>query len=511
MAVAPRLELRQGQSLVMTPQLQQAIKLLQLSNLDLATYVEQELERNPLLERDEGVTDQIPGEREGEPEGPREAEPTLLAADKRLADDSPLEMAGEAPLDTSFENVYGDDEGPRTMAADGGGELGSLASVSARGSGDEDGGFEQSLAAEASLKDHLVAQLHQAAPTQADAVVALALIDLVDEAGYISDDLGELADRLGCPSAQVERVLALLQGFDPAGVCARSLKECLALQLRERDRLDPAMQAFIDHLELVARRDVAGLMRACGVDAEDVADMIREIRTLDPKPGLRFSSEAVQPVVPDVLVRRGADGTWVVELNADNLPRVLVNQRYLARIDRGAQKRADRAYLSECLASANWLVKALDQRARTILKVASEIVRQQEAFLERGVQHLRPLNLRVVAEATEMHESTVSRVTANKYMATPRGIFELKYFFSSSIASAGGGEAHSAEAVRHRIKELIEGEGDEVLSDDKLVEVLRGAGIDIARRTVAKYREALRIPSSLERRRLKAVRQPAVA
>ena len=502
MAVGPRLEIRQGQSLVMTPQLQQAIKLLQLSNLDLSAYVEEELEKNPLLERDEGVEAPVPGEREGEPPGPAEAEPALLETDRRLADDSPLEMAGEAPLDTSFENVYGDEgEAPRAEA----GELGSLASVSSRGTGsDDDNGIEQTMAAVPGLKDHLVAQLHQAAPGPVDTAIALALVDLVDEAGYITEDLAELAGRLGCADTDVQRVLSLLQGFDPTGVCARSLGECLALQLRERDRLDPAMQAFLDNLELVARRDVAALVRACGVDAEDIADMLREIRALDPKPGLRFSSEPVQPVVPDVLVRRGQDGAWVVELNADTLPRVLVNQRYLARIDRSAQKRGDRAYLSDCLASANWLVKALDQRARTILKVAGEIVRHQEPFLEKGVQHLRPLNLRTVAEAVEMHESTVSRVTANKYMATPRGIFELKYFFSSSIASAEGGEAHSAEAVRHRIRELIEAEGKDVLSDDKLVEMLKAAGIDIARRTVAKYREALRIPSSLERRRLKA-------
>ncbi len=514
MAMGPRLEMRQGQSLVMTPQLQQAIKLLQLSNLDLSTYVEEELERNPLLERDEGISEPVSGENQGEPLGPEAAEPTLLAADKRLADDSPMEMAGEAPLDTSFENVYGSDEVGLTAAASEGGanELGSLASVSGSGrGGDEEGSFEESLAATPSLKDHLIAQLHQAAPAPADTVIAMALIDLVDEAGYITDELDELAARLGCPMAEVERLLALLQGFDPAGVCARSLAECLGLQLRERDRFDPAMQAFIGHLDLVARRDVAKLMQVCGVDAEDIADMLREIRTLDPKPGLAFTSEMSQPLIPDVLVRRGPDGSWIVELNADNLPRVLVNQRYLARIDRGAQKKVDRAYLSECLASANWLVKALDQRARTILKVASEIVRHQDAFLEHGVQHLRPLNLRTVAEATEMHESTVSRVTANKYMATPRGIFELKYFFSSSIASAAGGEAHSAEAVRHRIKELIDAEGRTVLSDDKLVEVLKAAGIDIARRTVAKYREALRIPSSLERRRLKGSRQPEPA
>jgi len=232
--------------------------------------------------------------------------------------------------------------------------------------------------------------------------------------------------------------------------------------------------------------------------------MISEIRALNPKPGLSFGGEAIQPVVPDVFVREAADGGWRVDLNTDTLPRVLVNSQYYAEVSGRAKDVADKTYLSDCFANANWLVKSLDQRARTILKVATEIVKQQDAFFVHGVQHLRPLNLKTVADAIEMHESTVSRVTSNKYMATPRGIFELKYFFTSSIPATGNGEAHSAEAVRHRIKVLIDGETpNDILSDDAIVERLRGDGIDIARRTVAKYREALKIPSSVQRRRLK--------
>jgi RNA polymerase sigma-54 factor len=328
------------------------------------------------------------------------------------------------------------------------------------------------------------------------------LIDMVDEAGYLSGDLAGVAEKLGAPLTAVEAVLAELQTFDPSGVCARNLTECLSIQLRDRDRFDPAMQGLVAHLDLLAKRDLAGLRRICGVNDEDLADMIAEIRNLNPKPGLAFGSTVVQPIVPDVMVRSGPDGSWRVELNSDTLPKVLINQRYYAQVSTGARNDKDKSYLAECLQTATWLVRALDQRAKTILKVSSEIVRQQDAFFDKGVQHLRPLNLKTVADAISMHESTVSRVTANKYMATPRGIFELKYFFTSSIASSDGGEAHSAEAVRDRIRQLIDAESaQDVLSDDTIVDKLNGIGIDIARRTVAKYREAMRIPSSVQRRR----------
>src|SRR5215468_7373252 len=297
-------------------------------------------------------------------------------------------------------------------------------------------------------------------------MIARYLVDLVDDAGYIQGDLAEAADKLGASPEQIERVLAELQTFDPPGVCARNLTECLAIQLRELNRLDPAMEALLGHLELVAKRDFSALRKICGVDDDDLVDMISEIRRLNPKPGLAFSSVLVQPIVPDVFVRRGSDGAWLVELNHDTPPKVLVNQNYYAKVSKTAKKDTDKSYLAECLQTATWLVRALDQRAKTILKVASEIVRQQDAFLAYGVQHLRPLNLKTIADAIEMHESTVSRVTANKYMATSRGTFEMKFFFTASIASTNGGEAHSAEAVRHRIKQLIDSEAaDDILSD----------------------------------------------
>jgi len=330
------------------------------------------------------------------------------------------------------------------------------------------------------------------------------LIDMVDEAGYLTGDLDTVAEKLGAQRSDVELVLAVLQTFEPLGVCARNLTECLTIQLKELNRFDPAMQALVGHLDLLAKRDLGALRRLCGVNDEDLADMIAEIRNLNPKPGLAFGSTVVQPIVPDVYVRAAPDGTWQVELNSDTLPKVLINQRYYAQVSKSTHNDKEKAYIADCLQTATWLVRALDQRAKTILKVSSEIVRQQDGFFTKGVQHLRPLNLKTVADAIGMHESTVSRVTANKYMATSRGIFELKYFFTSSIAAADGGEAHSAEAVRHRIRQLIDDENaEDVLSDDTIVEKLRGAGIDIARRTVAKYREAMRIPSSVQRRREK--------
>jgi RNA polymerase sigma-54 factor len=336
-------------------------------------------------------------------------------------------------------------------------------------------------------------------------VIGQHLIDMTDEAGYLRGDLESLAELLGAPLELVEETLRAMQGFEPCGVFARDLRECLTLQLKEQDRCDPAMAAMIDNLGLLATHDLVALKRAARVSDEDLCDMIAEVKLLNPKPGLKYGSTPTQPIVPDVLVRSLPDGSFHVELNSDTLPRVLVNQTYYATVSKSASKQ-EKSYLVDCLQTANWLVKSLDQRARTILKVAQEIVRQQDAFLTYGVRHLRPLNLKTVADAISMHESTVSRVTANKYMATSRGLFELKYFFTSAIAATSNGDAHSSEAVRHRIREMIRAEpAADVLSDDRIVERLKGDGIDIARRTVAKYREALGIPSSVQRRRLKRI------
>jgi RNA polymerase sigma-54 factor len=511
MALTQRLEIRQGQALVMTPQLMQAIKLLQLSSLDLAAYVEAELEKNPLLDRGpegdgEQALDDNSGDNRGDSGGDSGDSGDIRSGDWLGQDLETSRSAIEQRLDTDLENVFPADAG-QPQARPGAAELPPVSEWASVGAGGRDGAeynLEAFATSERTLADHLAEQLSLAGLDPGERLIGAYLLDLVDEAGYVAGDLDAVAEKLGASLADVEAVLATLQGFDPPGICARNLAECLAIQLKERDRFDPAMQALVGNIELLAKRDFAGLRRLCGIDEEDLAEMIAEIRRLNPKPGLAFGSALVQPVVPDVMVRSGPDGGWLVELNSETLPRVLVDQTYYAEVSKSARNASEKSYLADCLQNATWLVRALDQRARTILKVSSEIVRQQDAFFAHGVQHLRPLNLRTVADAIGMHESTVSRVTANKFMATTRGIFELKYFFTSAIAAADGGDAHSAEAVRHRIRQLIDAEGpSDALSDDTLVEKLREAGIDIARRTVAKYREAMRIPSSVQRRREK--------
>ncbi len=523
MALTPRLELRQGQSLVMTPQLQQAIKLLQLSNLDLQAYVDGELESNPLLEPDErenrpdGETPPAEDNRDGTVNGTEvsteitdgfDAPQDLVDSDIRLGEDAPSTEAG-SDLDTDFDNIYADESQTDKEASveqplpDMSTENWSNPTSGSGGSLSDDFTVEQLGAQDISLRDHLSEQLPIAISDPMQRLIASDLIDSVNEAGYLGATVEGVADRLGTSMSEVEAVLAILHTLDPPGVMARDLAECLSLQLREKDRLDPAMTALLENLDLLARREISALIKICDVDEEDILDMISEIQDLNPKPGLAFDNETMQPVVPDVFVREKADGGWHIELNNDTLPRVLVNARYFSEVKQSANK-DEKNYLNECLANANWLVKSLDQRAKTILKVSTEIVKQQDGFLVHGVEHMRPLNLRTVADAIEMSESTVSRVTSNKYMATTRGVFELKYFFTSSIAAVEGGEAHSAEAVRARLKTLIDNEDPKaVLSDDKLVELLKSMGIDIARRTVAKYREALRIPSSVQRRRQK--------
>jgi len=492
MSLGPRLDLRQTQSLVMTPQLQQAIKLLALSNLEIESFIAEEVEKNPLLEatRADGES----GEVAAPPEAP--AEPT--ATDALLA-------GGAAPDEPAIDVDYATESHQQDSIADGGGgHDGSLGLNGSVGSGGEDGPDLDAFADTGlSLADHLLAQAG-AAIDGPDAFIAAHLIDQIDEAGYLTVPLLEVANRLGVALARVEGVLATIQTFDPTGVGARDLAECLSLQAREADRYDPCMARLLDHLDLLARGELGRLKRICGVDDEDMADMIRELRGYDPKPGCRYGGEPMQAVTPDLFVRRTA-ASWGIELNSATLPRVLVNRRYYHELSAGPQDKAGKAWLNDCLASANWLLKALDQRQRTIIKVAAEIVKQQEAFFLHGVAHLKPMTLARVAEAIEMHESTVSRVTSNKYLSCARGLFELKYFFTSAIQAADGGEAVSAEAVKNAIRTLIAGEGETILSDDTLVERLNAKGFDIARRTVAKYREAMGIGSSVQRRRARSL------
>lgn len=484
-----KLDLRQSQQLIMTPQLQQAIKLLQLNNVELSEFIEEELEKNPLLEK-------------------------LDPADQEGDSDSASELSQSAQkddLDTAFESAYESTEGARVESKDF--DAGSsMADVGAGGNvkfDSMDESFESRMSAETTLREHLTGQLNVAFSDERDRMIGAFLIDRLDESGYLRDRPDELAERFGCPLEQVENLLARMKQFDPTGVFANDLSECLCLQLEERDQLDAPMRKLVDNLQMLADHDFGKLVDLCGVNETYLKDMIKEIKALNPKPASLFDHFVVQTAMPDVLMRKlpkNLGGGWRVELNNETLPKVLVNQEYYTQVSENAARsknKKDRQYVTSQMASANWLVRALDQRAQTILKVASEIVEQQDAFFNYGIEFLKPLTLKDIADAIEMHESTVSRVTTNKYMGTPRGLFELKFFFSTGLVSQSG-MVHSAEAIKARIKALIdEEEPTKVLSDDKIVEILHGEGIDIARRTVAKYREAMHIGSSVRRRKQK--------
>jgi RNA polymerase sigma-54 factor len=484
MGLGPSLSIRQSQQLVLTPQLRQAIQLLQLSNLELDAFLAEELSKNPLLEaRSDEPGDEQPAGDFVEDEGGGDDAPDDPGADDLImgqADD-------DRPLDVDWQS--------EALETD------SFADVVTSSGSDEAFDFDRVQYSAGSLAEHLQDQLHGASGAVGD--LARIIAETLDETGYLSVPLEQIAELTGAPLALVEQALELVQGLDPAGVGARSLAECLALQAKAVDRYDPAMARLIDNLDLLSKGRTADLKRICGVDDEDLADMIRELRGYDPKPGCQLSAQAAQEVTPDVFVRRTGSG-FAVELNQATLPRLLVNRRYYQELKSGPQDKASRAWLSECLQSANWLVKALDQRARTIVKTVSEIVKRQQGFFERGVSAMKPMTLREVAEAIGMHESTISRVTSNKYLLCDRGLFELKYFFGSGVASAEGEGGAAAEAVKAAIKEVIDAETD-VLSDDAIAALLKQRGFEVARRTVVKYREAMGIGSSIQRRRLRKI------
>ncbi len=491
MALGPRLDLRQSQSLVMTPQLQQAIKLLAASNLEIETFIGEALESNPLLEagatrsedsgaptepddipREEFTSDQLMAQAQGESEAPIDLDTTALDRDRDTGDGQP-----------------------------GGSDWGSTGGGPA--STEDLPDIEATRAAETTLTEHLEVQVGAIATSDREAFVARHLVGLLDDAGYLPFDLRDVAYDLGVDMDQIEDALTVVQMLDPSGVGARSLSECLAIQARDADRYDPCMAALIDNLELLAKGEIARLKRLCDVDDEDFADMLHELRSYDPKPGLTFAPGSESAVIPDVLLKEDGEGGWDISLNEDTLPRLVVNRSYYVGLSEGSTDKETQGWLKEKLADAHWLIRALDQRQKTILKTAAEIVKQQEGFFRRGVSELRPLTLREVAEQIEMHESTVSRVTSNKYLHCERGTFELKYFFSSGVASSDG-EGASAEAIKARIKALTDAEDPKkVLSDQKLVDLLKEEGFDLARRTVAKYREAIGIGSSAQRRRQK--------
>ena len=491
MALAPRLDLRQSQSLVMTPQLQQAIKLLALSSLEIEAFIAEEVERNPVLET---------GSSDAAPDVPTEDfAPALDDSGERASDDL-LSGDGQGTsdaldVDFSAETFHHDTPSDSVGGADG--MLGLSGSAAPSGLDGDGPDFDSFAARDISLREHLMAQAGSSLSGR-QLFLVQQIIEHIEPTGYVGEDLMATAHRLGVPMAEMEGALSELQRFDPTGVGARNLSECLAIQAREADRYDPCMAKLIDNLDLVAKGAFDQLKRMCRVDDEDLRDMLIELRGYDPKPGCRFESEDMLAVTPDIFITPRGEG-WAIELNSANLPRILINRSYVAEL---GQDKATKAWLSDCMADANWLIKAMDQRQRTIVKVATEIVKQQDGFFRKGVAHLRPLTLRQVADAIDMHESTVSRVTSNKYLHCGRGLFDLKYFFSSGVQSADG-EGASAEAVKSHIKSLIDAEGEKILSDDTLVDLLTAKGFDIARRTVAKYREAMGIGSSVQRRRQK--------
>lgn len=487
-AIAPRLELRQGQTLSMTQQLQQSIKLLQMSSMEIMEFVEQELEKNPLLSAEDEETDKN-----------EENKPKDESAEEHQENEPQVTEPEDEPV-FSYESYDNTDEAvfeseqyePRIKTRDNNWE--------------DNDGFESYNASETSLRDFLLEQLNLEVTDPVKRIIGQHLIDLVDESGYIKDDTSGIATLLDCPLEMIEDTFVTLHGFDPVGVCARNLSECLAIQLREKNRLDPAMETLIRHLDLVAANNIKQLSRLCCVDEDDIKEMCAEIRALNPRPGSGFQHEAVQAIVPDVFLRRNGN-TWQIDLNSASLPRVLVNRSYYSQISGKTTDKQEKKYLSEQFASANWLIRALDSRAQTILKVATEIVKQQENFFLYGIKYLRPLTLKEVADTVELHESTVSRVTTNKFMLTSRGTYEFKYFFNALIQGSDGGDGYSNKAVQYMIKEMIDNEKpDKILSDDTISEELKDRGVELARRTVAKYRELMKIPSSSVRKKIKTGR-----
>jgi RNA polymerase sigma-54 factor len=477
------LDLRQSQQLVMTPQMQQAVKLLQLNNQELSDYLEEELAQNPLLERAEPETD------------------TDTPQEPQAKDEAP-DQIGEA-----FDNSW--DGAPASEGIDYSANN-SFADVGKGGSSrfeDDDRSWEESVREVKSLRAHLLEQLATEVEDNRDQMLGSLLIDRLDEQGYLREDLTDLQAALNVEEGRLRSVLDALRSFDPPGIFARDLADCLALQLEDQGKLDKPFEALLANLPLLASRDWPALRRATGLDDETLQDYVQAIKHLNPRPAGDFEQLIVQTAVPDVLMKklpREVGGGWRVELNSDTLPRVLVNQTYATEVLNQAKTKDDQAYVQAQYNSASWLVRALDQRAQTILKVAAAIIEAQEGFFLYGIEFLKPLTLREIAEEVDVHESTVSRVTTNKYIGTPRGLLELKFFFSSGVGGGDGGPAYASEAVKARIKALIDAEKPTaVLSDDALVEILKGEGVELARRTVAKYRDAMGIGSSADRRRQK--------
>jgi RNA polymerase sigma-54 factor len=497
------LQLKMGQQLTMTPQLQQAIRLLQLSTLDLQQEIQSALDSNPLLDVDEEFEGDVPADQSTQAESKESTsteEPSSVqeaATEESTDSDWNENIPDDLPTDSDWDDTWQASATPGSPSEN----------LSSSGGG-EDFDFDSRNGSTDDLQDHLLWQLNLTPMSDNDHLIAVNILEGVDDDGYlkvsIEDILESLDPELEIELDEVEAVLHRLQQFEPSGVCARDLQECLSLQLRQLPQDTPWLplaQKLVDnHIDLLGGKDYAALMRKLKIKEDELKVVIRGIQELNPRPGSQIAPQASEYVIPDVMVRK-IKGEWRVELNPDIAPKLRINDHYASMVKR-ADSSADNNFIKDHLQEARWFLKSLQSRNETLLKVASKIVEYQQDFLEQGDEAMKPLVLHDIAEAVSMHESTISRVTTQKYMHTPRGIFELKYFFSSHVSTTSGGEC-SSTAIRAMIKKLIAVENaKKPLSDSKIAAMLEEEGIKVARRTVAKYREAMHIPPSNERKQL---------
>lgn len=469
MALQQGLQQRQTQNMAMTAQLQQSLKMLQMSSTDLSDIISNELDNNPLLAVDNGESSEV------------------ISSSTDKSNNDLTELGGNRD---NFDNESLDYKNNWDDIGKGGDH---------KFENNSEYDLEDVISDEKDLRTHLIEQFYIDVADEQERHIGLILMDHLDDAGYFNGDLEDISINLGCVQSEVEKVLGKLQQLEPSGIFARTLAECLQIQLEEKNRLDPIMFIMLQNLELLGMRKFDILQDLCGVDEEELEEMILEIRALNPKPALGFVRKELTPGQPDLFVRKNDSGEYVVELNNAALPKLLVNKKYYQEISGSLKNKDDKKYVKGNLNSANFLIKALDQRANTMLKTAAAIVKFQQEFFEYGIKYLKPLTLAQIAEEIGMHESTISRVTSNKFMITPRGAFEMKYFFKSGVSNSGGEVASTS--VKEVIKDIIKNEDREKpLSDDGITAVLKQKGMNISRRTVMKYREAMGIPSSYERK-----------
>lgn len=479
MALAPKLEIKQTQSLKLTPQLRQAISLLQMTNLELSEFVEQELSSNPLLEREDDI---------------------LQSSEENLSEaETEEEFINDFDEQSSFDDFGSDTEGYNSFEN---ADWSNYRQAKAHINADDDFDYiSERLQSEKSLFDIIKEQIDLYFKDNREKIYAFILLEHLDASGYFTADLATIATKLKISISKLQKILNKMKQFEPSGIFAQNLAECLKIQLEDLGELSPSMQMLLDNLPLLAEQKYDKLCQLCDCKPEQIKSMVSKIKKLNPKPASAWGNVFNPNVIPDVIVSRGSSGEYRVDLNPLSLPKLLINHRYYAEIK--TNKSASR-YLKENMGRASFLIKAMHSRATSILRIAEEIVLRQYHFLEKGIDYLRPMTIKDLAETLDLSESTVSRASSGKYMATPIGTFELKYFFSNAAGSYLEGDSTSTTTIKHRIKKIIEAEDPKhILSDDNIVKLLENEGVKIARRTVAKYREALKIPTSAERKRLR--------